>query len=59
MMTPTERITLCKILDLMEQHPEFSKQLGLENKSSFQGKLIDTNNSHLQKNKPIFKEESL
>lgn len=43
MITPTERISLCRILDLMDRHPEFSKQLGLENKSSFQG---NPNNSY-------------
>ncbi len=39
-MTVQERIRLCKVLELMNQQPEFAKEVGLTDASVFQGKQV-------------------
>ena len=36
-MSITHRIMMCRMLEKMEQYPEYSKKLGLENVSVFHG----------------------
>lgn len=40
-MSVQERIRMCRIINQMEDLPELSKRLGLENKSTLHGKYID------------------
>lgn len=40
-MNVQERIRVCRIICEMEMRPELSKRLGLENRSTFYGQLIE------------------
>ena len=45
-MSIKERVRMCQIIEQMEIKKEFSKRLGLENKSTFHGKPIDENSDN-------------
>lgn len=38
-----ERLKICQLIDQMENKKELCKRLGLENKSTFHGNLIEEN----------------
>ena len=39
-MSVKERIRMCRLIDQMESHKEYSEKLGLENQSAFCGERI-------------------
>ena len=39
-MSVKERVRMCRLIDQMECHEEYSKKLGLENQSTFCGERI-------------------
>ncbi|MGN0140716.1 MAG: hypothetical protein ACI4AD_00700 [Roseburia sp.] len=42
-MSVQERMRMCRLIDQMESRPAFCKRLGLENRSTFHGSLVDEN----------------
>ncbi|MGN0395408.1 MAG: hypothetical protein ACI4EF_08600 [Coprococcus sp.] len=40
-MNVQERVIMCRFIDKMERNSDFSKKLGLENKSTFHGNPVD------------------
>lgn len=40
-MNVQQRMKMCRLLEQMEERPELSKRLGLENKSTFRGNVIE------------------
>ena len=40
-MSVQERIRMCQIIEKMEVHEDYSKRLGLENKSSYHGSPVE------------------
>jgi len=41
-MSAKERILLCKMIEKMEKKETYSRKLGLENKSTYRGKPVET-----------------
>ncbi len=42
-MSVQERVRMCRLIDQMERQKEYSKRLGLENRSTFHGtRIYDT-----------------
>lgn len=45
-MNAEKRMRMCQLVERMNEHKEYSEKLGLENKSSYRGILIENENEN-------------